>query len=133
MRLTRQRKAILQHLQRRFDHPTAEMIHEGIRFDMEDVSLATVYRSLGLLNSAGLIQELPDQGRGKRYDGNPLPHHHFFCEQCGSVEDLFAGLPGTLRESLSRIAHGEVRQIQVLLKGTCDECKTREEERGSEQ
>ncbi len=131
MRVTRQRKLILRQLQEREDHPTAEKVHEGVKEQMPSISLATVYRNLGHLVDEGLVQALPDQGEGRRYDGAPSPHHHFFCTSCGKIEDVHMGLPSTLKESLSQKIHGEVKQLRLQLFGICEECK-REEVRGTE-
>ena len=123
MRVTKQRQAILRELMDREDHPTAEKVLEGVRGDLPQISLATVYRNLRRLADEGLVQELPDRGEGRRYDGTPIPHHHFFCTRCGGIEDVRAGLPSTLKESLAKEVHGEVRQLRLQLFGICQTCQ----------
>ena len=50
---TPQRIAILEHVQKRTDHPTAEEIHEELRRNFPSLSRATVYNTLELLWKLG--------------------------------------------------------------------------------
>ena len=130
MRMTKQRQIILDHLRDRRDHPTAESVHEGLRQEQVPVSLATVYRNLSRLSDEGLILELPDQGEGRRYDGQNHPHHHFFCTSCGQVFDLNIELPSSLKDSLLRDLPGEVTRLQLQLHGICNQCLNEKESGG---
>ena len=55
---SKQRQAILEHLQSRKDHPTAEMIYHTLRKSMPNLSAGTVYRNLGLLTELGQVKKL---------------------------------------------------------------------------
>ena len=83
-----QRVAIWEHLQARSDHPTAEEIYEALRVDFPSLSRATVYNTLELLWKLGEIQQLTGIDKKARYDPDPRPHHHFFCQKCGRLFDL---------------------------------------------
>ena len=122
MRNTKQRQCVLDNLSKRRDHPTAEMVYQSVKCEISCISLATVYRNLGKLVKEGLVQELPDLGHGRRYDYIDEPHHHFFCTRCGKIEDIYGGLPSSLKESLARQASGKVSLMKLQLFGTCDDC-----------
>ena len=47
---SRQREAILAFLKPRKDHPTADMIYNGVKKEFPNISLGTVYRNLTLLS-----------------------------------------------------------------------------------
>ena len=49
VRMTRQRRAILDALERSRSHPTANQVYQSVRRRLSHISLATVYRNLGLL------------------------------------------------------------------------------------
>ena len=64
VRVTRQRVAILQVLREASDHPGAEDILMRARAIDPTVSLATVYRTLSVLEKAGTVLR-----------NDPIPHH----------------------------------------------------------
>ncbi|MTI96103.1 MAG: transcriptional repressor [Firmicutes bacterium] len=88
IRNTKQRQLILDLLKGTTAHPSADWLYQRVRETMPNVSLGTVYRNLGILKQQGIIQELRHAGSQCRYDGNPEPHYHFFCDQCDQVEDI---------------------------------------------
>src|SRR5659263_562162 len=53
------RDAILALLRRNLTHPTVDWIHQELRKREPRVSLATVYRTLGVLVAEGVLCELP--------------------------------------------------------------------------
>ena len=46
LKYSRQREAIKNYLQGREDHPSADMVYDGIRGEFPNISLGTVYRNL---------------------------------------------------------------------------------------
>jgi Fe2+ or Zn2+ uptake regulation protein len=87
VRMTRQRRVILEELRRNNDHPTADLIYERVRRRLPRVSLGTIYRNLEVLSSLGEIQTLEMSGAQKRFDGIAQKHYHIRCIHCGSVDD----------------------------------------------
>ena len=68
VRVTRQRVAILQVLQDAKDHPRADDILLRAKELDPTVSLATVYRTLGVLEKAGTVLRNEFGGAGARYE-----------------------------------------------------------------
>ncbi|SKA62976.1 Fur family transcriptional regulator, ferric uptake regulator [Desulfobaculum bizertense DSM 18034] len=87
-RMTKQRKIILEELRKLTSHPTADELYEIVRARLPRVSLGTVYRNLEVLSEQGDILKLESAGSQKRFDGNPEPHYHIRCVQCGRVGDV---------------------------------------------
>ncbi|QEN06179.1 transcriptional repressor [Thiospirochaeta perfilievii] len=87
VRMTNQRKVILDELMKHVDHPTADEIYVEIRKVLPKVSLGTVYRNLDQMSQQGKILKLEGAGQ-KRFDPVATPHPHFRCVQCGCVEDI---------------------------------------------
>ncbi|MCF8468206.1 MAG: transcriptional repressor, partial [Sneathiella sp.] len=52
------------------------------------VSLATIYNNLHQFTAAGLLREVVVDSSRSYFDTNVMPHHHFFHEQTGALEDI---------------------------------------------
>ena len=84
---TSQRRVIMEELRKLKCHPTADELYCIVKQRMPKISLATVYRNLGLLADAGEIRRIELAGRQNRYDGDTSIHYHLRCRKCGAVED----------------------------------------------
>ena len=76
-------------------HLSAEEVHQELVGATEPISLATVYRTLRLLSSMGLLLELELPEGGRRYElagDSHRDHHHLVCVGCGRTEE-FESLP----------------------------------------
>ena len=88
LRMTRQRKIVIDILLESEDHPTAAQIYERSRKVMPGISLATIYNSLEALVDAKLVNHLhPDNGPG-RYCPNVVPHIHLMDDESQRVIDV---------------------------------------------
>ena len=87
LRVTAQRRAIIDSAFETEEHFTAEQLLEWSRRRDKSVSRATVYRTLPLLTQSGLVREM-DFGRDhKYYDPNYADHpdhSHIICQECNS-------------------------------------------------
>jgi len=122
---TPQRIAILEHIQKRTDHPTAEEIHQELRLNFPSLSRATVYNTLELLWKLGEIQQLTITSKKARYDPNPKPHHHFFCWSCERVLDIEISCPTA---DSGWVEGNKVEAVQACFYGTCSHCLDKEDE-----
>lgn len=121
--LTAQRRAVMEALASRTDHPSVEQIHSAVVRRLPDVSKATVYRALETLRDLGLVERVHHPGSAVRFDANTEPHHHFLCTSCGSISDLPLGdVDGS--DALAYVGAGEgvAEDIVVLVRGVCAEC-----------
>ena len=99
-RFTRQRAAVYAHLRSVDTHPTAEQVFAAVRRDMPHISLATVYKALEALVSAGLAARLADDAGPARYDGRSEAHYHLRCEKTGEILDLPLAYDANLLDKL---------------------------------
>ena len=91
MRYTKQRLAILQQIEGSSGHHDAESIYTNIRSKNLNVSRATVYRTLDLLDKNRLIRKL-DVGDGRiRYESRKENDHHdhMICLDTGNIIEFF--------------------------------------------
>ena len=89
LRPTRQRLALAQLLFARGDrHLTAEGLHDEAMAAGVPVSLATVYNTMHQFTEAGLLREVTVDGNRTYFDTNIGDHHHFYCEDDGTLMDI---------------------------------------------
>ncbi len=91
------------------------------------VGIATVYRTLELLEQLRLVQRLDVGGGSARYEpalpGGEHHHHHFVCEDCGRVTPFEDdGLEAAIATLGKRLTY-RVGEHDVILKGSCGDCK----------
>jgi Fur family ferric uptake transcriptional regulator len=75
VRLTRQRMALLHVLGEAEDHPDATELHRRAQAVDASVSLATVYRTLSVLEDKGVVQRHAFEGAPARFETADAPHH----------------------------------------------------------
>ena len=89
LRPTRQRIALAKLLfEGGHRHVTAESLHADSQEAAIRVSLATVYNTLNQFTEAGLLREIVVDSQCCYFDTNTDNHHHFFCEETNSLEDI---------------------------------------------
>jgi Fur family ferric uptake transcriptional regulator/Fur family peroxide stress response transcriptional regulator len=121
LKMTPQRRAIVEFLQTCVDHPTAEEIMAAVNERFPMTSRPTVYNTLNWLKGSGLVNEVYEGG-AVRYDPNTSPHHHFVCRRCSRVEDVEPAVLGELHlESLP--GQQKIENFQVTIRGLCLNCQ----------
>ena len=84
---TPQRIAISRFVLHTHTHPTAQRIYSEVKKVYPTVSLATIYKTIQILEEVGLIQELNLPKDQTRFDPNMEPHAHLICLRCKSIND----------------------------------------------
>ena len=113
---TPQRRAVLRVL--------AEEQHqslEEIRARCPEVGLVTLYRTLDLLGSLGIVRRL-DLGDGPRYELAESHHHHMICESCGGISE-FDECPLDPKLLPPGTVDFEVRAHSLEVYGRCGACR----------
>ena len=122
LRITRQRKVILEELRRVDNHPGADEIYEIVRRRMPRISLGTVYRNLEILAELGEIQKLELSGAIMRFDGNPSKHYHIRCIGCNRVDDAPIAPMTQLENELYGTTVFEIIGHNLEFVGLCPDC-----------
>jgi len=110
MRLSRQRRMVLELLWDVKDHLSARDIFEKLNARGRNIGHTSVYQNLEALQSAGVIECL-DRASGRLYGYRSDPHSHLTCLESGAIQDLDVELPAEL---LQRIRERE-RQVEVVV------------------
>jgi Fur family peroxide stress response transcriptional regulator len=120
LKMTPQRRLIVDYLQVATNHPTADDVFKAVNETYPMTSRATVYNTLNWLKEAGMVREV-FEGGDLRFDPNTGGHHHFVCRACGRIEDVDCDLVGELR-FCPLPGHQEVEVYEVTLRGLCADC-----------
>ena len=126
-KLTTQRRAVLDvMIGHEGQHLRTEEIYELVKVGCPEIGLATVYRTLLLLDTMELVYKLDLDDGCNRYELNrhrdEHRHHHLICTKCGAVAEVEEDLLESLEEEI-RIKNGfVVRDHRVKFYGYCVEC-----------
>ena len=126
LRMTRQRKVILEELRKLNTHPSADEIYEVVRHRLPRISLGTVYRNLEVLSELGEIQKLELSGLLKRFDWNTKKHYHIRCVRCSRVDDAPIAPLNKLDNELYGATVFEIIGHNLEFTGLCPECSRQE-------
>ena len=126
IRMTRQRRAILQVMDEAQEHLDVDQILERAQKVDSEVHLVTVYRTIDLLKKNGLIDELDLLHlRGDRHyyeSHGPRDHIHVACLRCGKVREFESRLYEQLKEQIARDFGMKVTVSRTEVGGYCAEC-----------
>ncbi len=86
---TRQRVEIAEFLFQRPQHLSAEKILHGVTSDGSRVSRATVYNTMGLFTSKGVVREVLIDRERVFYDSNTAVHQHLYNIDTGELTDVY--------------------------------------------
>ncbi|TKB05818.1 Fur family transcriptional regulator [Desulforhopalus sp. IMCC35007] len=129
LRMTNQREIILQELQKKKQHLTADELYDIVKKAMPRISLATVYRNLEILSEAGVIGKLEISGRQKRFDYDPEEHDHIYCVVCHRVDNLDIERTDDDTKNMASVAGYTVTGYRLEIVGICDACQKKEVEK----
>lgn len=111
------------------EHLTAEEIYELVKVDCPEIGLATVYRTIQLLNELHLIDRVNFDDGFVRYEmgsdqdaGVKHRHHHLICVKCGRVISFQDDLLEELEKKIAVTTGFYVVNHEVKLYGYCVEC-----------
>ena len=123
LKSTPQRTAIYQALVQSTAHPTAEDLFAQVSPALPMLSMNTVYYTLDVLRTAGLIQEVNIGHDRARFDANLTPHHHVICLSCQTILDVMDPRLNQLTPPSGLPEDFEITNHQVAFRGYCGTCR----------
>lgn len=89
LKMTEQRRVISRVLSEATDHPDVEQVFKRAAEIDDKISIATVYRTVRLLEEAGVIERLDfGDGRARFEEAREEHHHHLIDVQSGEVVEF---------------------------------------------
>ena len=126
LRVTSQRRAIVETAFNTKQHFTAEQLLEWSRQRDRSVSRATVYRTLPLLTESGLVREMDFGKDYKVYDPNYAdhPHHsHIICQDCDRIVEFESNKIEELESEITQKLGFSVKWQRLEITASCDSLK----------
>jgi Fur family ferric uptake transcriptional regulator len=102
LRMTGQRRVIAQVLEKAEDHPDVEELYNRASLQDSNISIATVYRTVKLLEETGIIERHEFRDGRARYEIVPDNHHdHLIDLKTGNVIEFESAEIEALQEKIA--------------------------------
>ncbi len=102
LKMTGPRKTILKVLGESIDHPSVEAVYERAKAIDSSISIATVYRTLNMLDELDLVTRHEFNESFSRYETNMEHHHHLIDMETGQVIEFQNAELEALKEKIAR-------------------------------
>lgn len=126
-RMSKQRKVILEVLERSKDHPTADDIYHQVRKKIPRISLGTVYRNLEILSSTGKVRRVQLSGSQMHFDTCLEQHAHIRCIECERIDDIPFDPINPCEDQIQKRTGYKVVGRCVEFTGICPDCQQRDD------
>lgn len=117
LKMTGQRKTILKVLDSAQDHPSVEEVYERAKSEDASISMATVYRTLNMLDELELVVRHEFKENFARYELNMDHHHHLIDIESGEVVEFQNEEIEKMKEDIARKLGYELVECRLELYG----------------
>lgn len=126
-KLTPQRRSILDEIiKNEGSHLTTEEIYDLVKVTCPEIGLATVYRTVQLLEEMGVLYKLDLDDGCSRYElcdeDESHQHHHLICQNCGKVIEVEGDLLEELEQGIEKKYNFKIKNHSLKFYGICDNC-----------
>jgi Fur family ferric uptake transcriptional regulator len=126
MRITQQRKLLVDHVFSRHEHFDAEQLIAQLPASGKEghVSRPTVYRTLNEFIDAGLLRRFVLNGRSVyEHDYGYPQHDHLHCVECNRLTEFSSQELIALRDAVGKNHRFRVTGHRLIINGVCEECQ----------
>lgn len=130
LKITKQREAILATIFTSNGHFTPETLHRKVAKDFQELKtgIATVYRTLVLLESERIVTSISFGVNGKKYEYGRKEHHdHMICDKCGKIIEFLSKLVEEEQVRVAKKAGFKIRDHSMQIYGSCKECQEKQD------
>jgi len=129
LRMTHQRRLLIQIIQGAESHLDAVALWERARGQDPTLNKVTVYRTLAMLKKHGLVDELDLmhlRGGKHYYEAKASRDHvHLACLKCGRIQEFESSLFEKLKGQIERQRRFHIKVVRVEAGGYCENCRER--------
>ena len=125
LKLTPQRKLIIDAIHETEAHLTAEEIIAHVQARMPEVHKSTIYRTLELLEGAGCVFKSELGDHSIYHHAEEGHHHHLICSRCGKTMECDENLFASIEKSLAEKYGFRVDFKHLVMSGLCEECRSK--------
>jgi Fur family transcriptional regulator, ferric uptake regulator len=123
LRLTPQRRMIVDIIHDKGEHLTAEDIIKYVQGKMPGVNKSTIYRTLELLEQTGCVIKSESENHFIYHHAEEGHHHHLVCRKCGKTIECGNSLFLPIEKSLADEYGFKVKFEHMVINGLCKTCK----------
>ena len=118
--MSKQRDEVFRIINTSDRHLTAEEIFLECKSRNVPISMATVYRNLGIMVEQRIIKKVSITGEPDRYDKIITKHDHLICESCKGLQDLnIEDISNDIEEKIGM----EILSYDLNIYYICPECR----------
>jgi Fur family ferric uptake transcriptional regulator len=123
-RFTAQRLAVLNVVAKEENkHLSATEIYEAVREEHPGIGIATVYKTLRMLEQEGLLSKIELLDKTAHYEINDgTIHCHLICSRCGKIIEIRGSRVRSALELLQGDSRFAIRQGNANFYGVCEDC-----------
>ena len=128
LKYTTQRELILKIIYDNDGHFTPEDIYNLIKESHPEIKLgiATVYRTLTLLEDENIVNSISFGTQGKKYEFGITNHHdHLVCLKCGNIEEFYDDIIEERQEEIAKKFNFKMSNHVMKITGTCSACQAK--------
>ena len=125
LKFTIQREVILETLYNSDEHLTPESLHHLIQENFPDLKtgIATIYRTLSLLEDSQMVTSLSFGAQGKKYELGAKEHHdHMICTECGNITEFVDEEIEKRQDAIAQTLGFKISDHSMQIYGTCKKC-----------
>jgi Fur family ferric uptake transcriptional regulator len=127
VRLTRQRRVLLDLIDTSGKHLDADTLYQMAKEKDPKLNRVTVYRTLKMLKESGLVDELDlahFEGEKHYYETRlKREHAHIICLRCGRVEEFFGEQLSAVKGQVASQFGFEIVFARTEIGGYCEHCQ----------
>jgi len=126
LKYTKQRELILKVIYSNQGHFTPEDIYNLIKRSYPNIKIgiATVYRTLSLLEDASIVTSISFGAQGKKYEFGLGEHHdHLVCLKCGAIEEFVDNTIERHQELIAKKHNFKMTNHIMKITGICKNCQ----------
>lgn len=128
LKFTIQREVILETLYNSDEHLTPESLHHLIQEQQPDLKtgIATVYRTLALLEESQMVTSLSFGAQGKKYELGAKEHHdHLICTECGMITEFVDADIEKRQHIITEELGFKMSDHSMQIYGVCKDCQAK--------
>ena len=125
LKYTRQREGVLKILYHSDIHYTPEALYLEVKKREPDlnIGIATVYRTLNLLEESEMVTSISFGAAGKKFELANKPHHdHLICKNCGKIVEFENSIVERQQALIAKEHKFKLTGHLMQLYGICDAC-----------
>lgn len=125
LKYTRQREVVLKILYHSDIHYTPEALYLEVKKREPDlnIGIATVYRTLNLLEESEMVTSISFGTAGKKFELANKPHHdHLICKNCGKIVEFENSIVERQQALIAKEHKFKLTGHLMQLYGICDAC-----------